>query len=152
MLRRISSTPGPPSPSHWIITYTTLYTYLSDYQDSPTSVCKGLHTRRHCLTCQAVACQLCLCMALLNDWNRSAITAVAVMFSLKPGDGMNNHIPCFLPHCSMQGGLSDRNGVCPSVRLSVRLSVTAWIVTKRTKIPPRFLCHMKGNLHTLSDT
>ena len=33
----------------------------------------------------------------------------------------------FLPRCSMQGGPSDRK----SVRLSVRLSVTAWIVTKR---------------------
>jgi len=33
----------------------------------------------------------------------------------------------FLPRCSMQGGLSNRVGVCPSVCPSV----TAWIVTKR---------------------
>ena len=47
----------------------------------------------------------------------------------------------------MQRGLSYGKCVCLSVRPSVRLSVCpshAWIVTKRTKVPQRFLYRMKG--------
>ena len=49
----------------------------------------------------------------------------------------------------MQSRYSDGNSVCPSVRLSVRLSVrpsNACIVTKRKKAMFRFLYHMKEHL------
>ena len=49
----------------------------------------------------------------------------------------------------MQTRYSDENSVCPSVRLSVCLSVRpskAWIVTKRKKAVFRFLYHTKEHL------
>ena len=42
----------------------------------------------------------------------------------------------------MQGSLSHERNVCPYVRPSVCLSNT-WTVTKRKKVLPRFLYHMK---------
>ena len=43
----------------------------------------------------------------------------------------------------MQRGLSYCKGVSPSVRPSL-CPPRAWLVTKRTKVPPTFLYHMKG--------
>jgi len=50
----------------------------------------------------------------------------------------------------MQTRSSDEDSVCPSVRLSVRLT-NMWIVTKRKKDLSRFLYHTKDHLTEFSE-
>ena len=69
-------------------------------------------------------------------------------FTLRPRFNLSNS---FYRASICEGGLGSRNSLCPSVRLSVRLS-HAWIVTNLNGALQIFLYHTKGQSLCYSDT